>query len=642
VTAERALPVRAFQWDVGRQVERIDWLLAQLPRYAAWGYTELYLHLEDAYEFPSVPGVARRDAYSRAQMRRLVDAASRVRIGVVPIVNLLGHTQYLLKVPGLRDLNERRAPDGSPLETGQVCPLHPRLLDVASRLLRDVAPFCTAGKIHAGLDESYHLGRHPLSRAEIARSGLAAHFAGHVRRLHGLAAGMGLRLGMWADMLGLIPEAIPLLPREIIAYDWYYYPFHRHPRIELRNFAPCDLAPRLRKAGIRHWGCPMNGAFRHEPLPIVGERLANIASWWRRCLDTGAEGMLVTSWESNRLAAELPVLVDAAAAGLWLDGEEDPGRLLEAGARRLYGHRGRRVARALAAADRHPFSGYPRWRLNGAWDVAGMDAPLGPWKREVAALGGLAAPGLPGAVRASLRLRSCLAERDLFVRRASRGVGDIRRALAAGRPARAAAMAAELQAEARRFGLVLRRGVLAARAMWRASRDRRVRGPNETLLAADAARLRAWRRWLRRSLRDGNAFGPSPVAGAWELGFTAINFSPALQKAVVETRGPDGRWAGVGGLFLIEFQACAAAPRARRVHRIVVPLPGRLPPREVRLAVRGFGRVRLGKVRLGDGVTTLRPLAAGRGWRVLGMDASRRGYPDFDWDRNRGEWLLRF
>ena len=27
-------PIRSFQWDLARQVERLDWLLAQLPRYA--------------------------------------------------------------------------------------------------------------------------------------------------------------------------------------------------------------------------------------------------------------------------------------------------------------------------------------------------------------------------------------------------------------------------------------------------------------------------------------------------------------------------------------------------------------------------------------------------------------------------------
>ena len=94
-------PVRAFQWDLARQVERHDWLLQQLPRYADWGYQELYLHLEDAVEYPSLPGVARRDAYTYRQMERLVTAATRVGIGVVPIVNL----EWIQKL--IRDTSER-------------------------------------------------------------------------------------------------------------------------------------------------------------------------------------------------------------------------------------------------------------------------------------------------------------------------------------------------------------------------------------------------------------------------------------------------------------------------------------------------------------------------------------------------------
>ena len=150
--------IRSFQWDLARQAERLDWLLAQLPRYADWGYQELHVHLEDAVEFPSLPGVARRGAYTYGQFARLVEAAARAGLKVVPIVNLLGHTQYLIKAPGLRDLNELRAPDGSPLEAGQICPLHPRTAEIAEKLFRDVAPFCTAGRVHVGLDESFHLG----------------------------------------------------------------------------------------------------------------------------------------------------------------------------------------------------------------------------------------------------------------------------------------------------------------------------------------------------------------------------------------------------------------------------------------------------------------------------------------------------
>ena len=147
----------------------------------------------------------------------------------MPIINLLGHTQYLLKHPEWRDLNEVRDEHGQAREHGQICPLHPRTREVAEKLLRDISPYCTAGKVHVGLDESFHLGQCPRCQEEVARIGIAGHFAGHVNRLQALCTPLGLTMGLWADMLYFVPEAIPQLPRGLIAYDWYYYPFAKNP-----------------------------------------------------------------------------------------------------------------------------------------------------------------------------------------------------------------------------------------------------------------------------------------------------------------------------------------------------------------------------------------------------------------------------
>jgi hypothetical protein len=640
--------IKAFQWDLARQVERLDWLLEQLPRYADWGYSELYVHLEDAVQFPSLPSVARRDAYTRGQFEKLVGEAARVGIGVVPIVNLLGHTQYLIKVPELRELNELRGPDGLPLERGQVCPVHPRMLDIADALIGDVSAYCTAGKVHVGLDESFSLGRHPLSVAEISEIGLAAHFGRYVQRLNGVANSRGLRLGIWADMIALIPGMIPHLPPGIIAYDWYYYPFGRRPRLEPRAFAEYDLAPALRARGIEYWGCPMNGAFRHEPLPLFGERLANIRDWWRRCRAADAAGFLVTSWEANRLAIELTTAVDAAAACLWTHPEvEDTPGMLAIGMGRVFGAAGTRgLARMALACDERAFAGNSRWEINERWDVCATRMGVARYESERSFFARLARQGaaLPKPFRLSVDFRLYLAERDVYVRATAAMILSLRRKLARGgeRDSGVSRGLASLLAHSIQFAATVRAGRRAARSLWQLTRDRRVAGPNERIVIMDAVRLRALQRWIRASVATPRHLAtPSPVCGAWQLRCDLILNEPALQRIVVECRGPDGAWRTLHARTLIEFRAEAARPHLSLRRELSVPVPG--PATALRIAVRGLGRVGISQVELTDGVQVKQAL----GWsakqpRFIGRPAPRTGFPKLEWERNTGSVSLRF
>lgn len=655
--------LRAFQWDLARQVERLDHLLALLPRYAEWGYQRLYLHLEDAVDYPSLPGVARADAYSWREFETLVSAADTHGIRVVPIANLLGHTQYLIKTPGWHDLNELRDPvTGAALPAGQICPLHPRVPELVEKLLHDLAPFCTAGEIHVGLDESFHLGKHPLSRVEIARIGLPAHFARHVTRLHSAATGRHLRLGLWADMLALLPEAIPLLPPGLSLYDWYYHPFARHPRMELYNFSEYDLPALLPAASsgspasaghpspVAHsyWACPMSGAFRHEHAPVWTDRLQNIAAWWRRAHATHAAGYLVTSWEPYRIAQPAATLVDAAAATLWLEPakSDDPASLLAAGLHRSIPDLGRVSARSLArrllATDIDAFCGNSRWEINAGWaPVAGRRDPIAPHVRAARRHARLSTDLPSPALAATARFQAYVARREVFVREARTIAHRLRRH--AEHPQKHAAALATAAEAIVVFAQELRAARAAARAMWTASRpaDTFAGSQNATILADDAKRLRGFRAWLRAcARRPRHAFRASPVAGRWSLCFTVHHFAPCHQKLVVEQLRPDGTWHELHARVLIEFRAHAARPRTPHL-RFEFAAPVDNPDAPLRIAARCLGEFAVSHVELTDGVATRRHRPF-RDRHVLGVPAPAAGWPVIDWRTNTAELPLIF
>jgi hypothetical protein len=478
----------------------------------------------------------------------------------------------------------------------------------------------------------------------VQRIGLASHFSGYMNRLHAIVQPTGLRMGLWADMLALLPDAIHELPRGIIAYDWYYYPFPRHPRMELHNFADYDLAPALAKQGIEYWGCPMNGGFRHEPLPVFGDRLGNIQSWWRRCRQTRAGGFLMTGWEPQRLAFEMPMVVDAAAASLWLDPHiDDHVGLLSKGFERVFGKSGSRdAARAALACDEHAFAGYAKWETNDRWD--GLAGPEGPSRADRGArfFARLAKRTLPPPFAASAALNAYLATRESFIRHAARTVQKIRRRHATGQTRFVTYYVTNARSAADAFGLRIEAGRVAARAMWVRTRDPGVPSPHEAILARDFERLQAWDQWLAAVAKDSACcLDASPVHGRWQLTFIVHNRAPTLQKLIVEQQSADGTWTALAERFTIEFRAKAARPSTSLRHEFSVSVGS--PALPLRITLRGVGTAAVSHVILTDGVVTLRPADwPVRERRPLGTPAPTSGFPDLHLSSNRDAVALVF
>ncbi|TAG32004.1 MAG: glycoside hydrolase family 20, partial [Verrucomicrobia bacterium] len=440
----------------------------------------------------------------------------------------------------------------------------------------------------------------------------------------------------------------------LAAYDWYYHPFGRHPRMELRTFAEYDLAPALRAAGIAYWACPMNGAFRHEAAPMWTDRLQNLAAWWARAHRTAAAGYLVTSWEPYRLALPTPTLMDAAAAALWSqpDSLTDPASLLAAGLRRhcprLAAPSARSLARRLLATDALAFVGNSRWEINLGWaSVAGRRDTALPHARAARQLNRLAADALftrisdLGALRATVQFQAYLAQREVFVRTAAALTFRLRRAMP--ESAKSAAIGRELTEMCLVFADQLRAGRLAARAMWTASRPAATftLSQNAARLAADAERLRALREWLRRAIRQpAGALAPSPVCGRWTLRFTVHHFAPCHQKLVVEQQQPDSSWRELYARVLIEFRGDTARPSTPRLRfELAVPITDADAP--LRIGSRCLGEFAVSHIELTDGVAT-RQQTPLRKRHLLGLPAPATGWPRIDWLTNTGTLNLCF
>ena len=271
-----AFKFRAVQIDLARQIERPERVCDLIDLYASHKFNILVLYLEGAYRYRNHPSVSRQFAWTYDKARRVVEHASSRGMKVIPVIPSLGHADYITRAKNYRNLDESR----DAARSGCLCPSQPRTYQVLSEMYSDWKDLATSGILHVGLDESWAIGKCPLCASRRAKNiGEGGIFVEHANRLAGLARSLGLRPAIWGDMFYYYPEALKNLRRDILIFDWYYYPFERFPKIEVFNFREIDSLALWAKHGLQAWGCAASiwdGA--GIPTPRPSERLKNIRS----------------------------------------------------------------------------------------------------------------------------------------------------------------------------------------------------------------------------------------------------------------------------------------------------------------------------------------------------------------------------
>lgn len=258
------------------QGELIEKVLAPLKinhlvlecEYAAWDATK-ELH--------------RPQAISKADLRELIELAEENFIEVSPLLQTLGHCEWLFVDGKNLDMAEDVSfPYAYNVSNPEVYELMTAILDE----IREMFP--NARYLHIGHDEVNIFLNFPKRPENIVR-GMAEIVYDDVMFYHRYATGHGWRLMMWHDMFAThqenpdiagasnTPENLSALrdrlPKDIVFAVWRYEP-------ETVYFA--DAAALLQE-GFEVIGCPWNA-------------YGNIENLARFCREHGALGLLQTSW----------------------------------------------------------------------------------------------------------------------------------------------------------------------------------------------------------------------------------------------------------------------------------------------------------------------------------------------------------
>lgn len=130
-----------------------SYLLARFAELHDAGASGVVLEWEDCLPLSgSLAGYASAHAYTAAEVQQIVAGAEEMGLSVVPLVQTLGHVEFLLKHESCAALRE------DALDYGTLCPSHHEAVALVAELLKQVMGFHpNATKVHIGCDEARHI-----------------------------------------------------------------------------------------------------------------------------------------------------------------------------------------------------------------------------------------------------------------------------------------------------------------------------------------------------------------------------------------------------------------------------------------------------------------------------------------------------
>jgi hypothetical protein len=205
------------------------------------GVNVLVLEINYRYQFAKRPEVVDADAFSRGQVKDIVEACRTAGVRLIPQINMLGHQSWAKTTFGLLrahpefDETPGKYPDNEGIYCRSYCPLHPGVHEVVFDLIDELAQAFEADAFHVGMDEVFLLGEEDCTRCRGRNK--AELFAQEVQTLRDHLAKSSRTMWMWGDrfldgnVTGLgkweaatneTAPAIAKVPRDIVICDWHY------------------------------------------------------------------------------------------------------------------------------------------------------------------------------------------------------------------------------------------------------------------------------------------------------------------------------------------------------------------------------------------------------------------------------------
>ena len=290
------LVLRGMHLDLKYMMHKVEYLHSWLEDIASFKINTLLLEYEDKFPYRKYPFLRHPDAFSETQLREFLTHARQLGLRVIPLIQTLGHVEYILKHDAFAAL---RVND---FQT-EYNVYHPQVWPLIREMIDEVLEYHKADDwFHIGGDECWSLQKEkPEYQAKV--------YGQHMGRVLRHLIRQGKRPLMWNDMLeGIIGRApntknrlLKYIPRQTILSGYRGYSGPQYPTVPARGAGlrrdPGGIKGKwaLRRAGYDMYGIPCNNWGAITPyLPI--HTVTNTLELIREAVDNDGLGIINTQW----------------------------------------------------------------------------------------------------------------------------------------------------------------------------------------------------------------------------------------------------------------------------------------------------------------------------------------------------------
>lgn len=308
-----------YMVDVARDaVPKIETLKKTALNLALFGYTRLYLYLEDMFSVDGEPFCGYlRGRYTREQLRELDEYCYGLGIEVVPCVQTLAHLGTMMRWQEYKSVCDYK----DVLLVGD-----DRTYEFIDDLLKEISICFKSNTVHIGFDEAYMLGLGEY----LTKNGYRDRFdimSEHLMKVDGIAKKYGLSVMLWSDMFFTSGERqycnekdessakkLGKLPEDATLVYWNYY------KNDYASYA--DALKIHKQSGMET--AFAGGAWKWSGFTPWNETsITRTETAFRACRDNGVKDTFLTAWGDDGSEASIfsTLPVQAVFAELCYTGE---------------------------------------------------------------------------------------------------------------------------------------------------------------------------------------------------------------------------------------------------------------------------------------------------------------------------------